>query len=417
MNIFMKTVGLITEYNPFHNGHFYHIEQAKNITGADTVIVVMSGNFVQRGLPAVMSKYARTKAALLAGVSIVIELPIRYAAASAEYFAMGAVSLLEELGCVDFLCFGSESGDIKQLSELAELLLTEPLEYQKYLKEELKKGCSFPLARQRALEFYLKDEKIAHLLDKSNNILAVEYLKALKHLNSAITPVTILRKESTYHETDLQATYSSASAIRNVLQQDTTDFFDLQALQTQLPEIVFDYYKQEYQRTYPVFPEDFSLLMKVRLLAETKESLLTYADITPELANRIVNRLNEYTTFIQFCVLLTTKETTLGRIQRILIHVLLNVRKSDYVNCKNKKFHEYIRVLGFQKNNSAILSHIHHHTALPMITSPVQSRVLSENAQEMFGQDVFASDLYESVLSHKLNTPFVNEYERAVLRC
>lgn len=152
----MKIVGLITEYNPFHNGHLYHIQKAKEISGADAAVVVMSGNYVQRGAPAIMPKHLRAEVALEAGVPVVMELPVCYAAGSAEYFAAGAISLFEQLGCIDSICFGSECGDYKVLERIARVTADEPEEYKFSLQEALRKGISFPRARQMALKAYLR---------------------------------------------------------------------------------------------------------------------------------------------------------------------------------------------------------------------------------------------------------------------
>ena len=189
----MKIVGLITEYNPFHNGHLHHIQEAKRVTGADTVIVVMSGDYVQRGVPAIMPKRIRAEMALRCGASAVFELPVCYATGSAEYFAMGAVSLLDRLGVVDSLCFGSECNDLDALSHVADILSQEPEGYRTLLKSALKKGCSFPAARHSAMLEYTSSASVASLLDDPNNILGIEYLKALKKLNSSIKPFTIRR--------------------------------------------------------------------------------------------------------------------------------------------------------------------------------------------------------------------------------
>ena len=193
----MKIVGLITEYNPFHNGHLYHIEEAKRVTGADTVVVVMSGDYVQRGTPAVMPKRLRTEMALKCGAGAVFELPVCYASGSAEFFAMGAVSLLDHLGAVDSICFGSESNDLEALQEIAGILLEEPDGYQELLKEALRSGQSYPSARQKALAGCTGNDALASLLDDPNNILGIEYLKALRKLNSSMVPYTILLQGST----------------------------------------------------------------------------------------------------------------------------------------------------------------------------------------------------------------------------
>lgn len=213
----MKTVGLITEYNPFHNGHLYHIERARELTGADRVVIVMSGDYVQRGTPALLSKHSRAHMALLNGASAICELPVCYASGSAEFFAQGAISILEGLGCIDTLCFGSECGELSVLQHIAQLLLSESDTYSHMLQDALKKGHSFPAARHQALEKLTGETFVSQILSEPNNILGIEYLKALKKQNSRMVPYTLKRDSSGYHDTKLQPQSSSASAIRNAL--------------------------------------------------------------------------------------------------------------------------------------------------------------------------------------------------------
>ena len=232
----MRIVGIIAEYNPFHNGHQYHIEKSLELTGADAAVVVMSGNFIQRGAPAIMPKHSRAKMALKNGASLVIELPVPYATGSAEYFAYGAVSLLDDFGCVDALCFGSECGNLNLLKTLAKILVKEPAEYKELLSCYLKQGNSFPLARQYAMRDYLHSDQVNDILAEPNNILGIEYLKALYRLNSTIEPYTIQRVSSHYHDQELQESYSSASAIRNVIKSE-----DFDSLKLQLSEESFEF--------------------------------------------------------------------------------------------------------------------------------------------------------------------------------
>ena len=222
----MKIVGIIAEYNPFHKGHEFHIEKAKKITGADAAIIIMSGDYVQRGIPSIMPKHLRTQMALACGADVVLELPVCYATGSAEYFATGAVSLLEALGCVDYLCFGSECGEIKILQQIADVLCKEPAHYKVLLQKHFKNGNTFPAARKLAFIEYLNQhkslscipEQISKILDSPNNILGIEYLKALSCLNSSIEPVTITREGAGYHDQTLGDLFSSASALRQGLQ-------------------------------------------------------------------------------------------------------------------------------------------------------------------------------------------------------
>ena len=392
----MRITGLIAEYNPFHNGHKYHIEQAKAITGADAVIVVMSGDFVQRGMPAILPKHMRAKAALEAGASAVLELPVCYATGSAEYFAYGAVLLLEKLGCVDSICFGSECGDMELLQKAANVLVDEPAEYREALHRFVRAGDSFPLARQKALAAYVSPE----VLSEPNNILGLEYLKALARIGSKMKPYTIRRVYSQYHDTDLQEEFSSATAIRKQILSG-----NMEVLAGQVPVK----FLTDLQEASPLYANDFSLLLKYRLLVETKESLLAYADVSEDLANRIINRRNQFQNFEQFCLLLKTREITYSRISRALTHILLGLKNGDDTGI------HYARVLGFCKRDCAVLAQIKRDGEVPMLTKLTAARTLDDAAQKMLATDAFASDLYESVVSDKYGTKFVNEYEKEII--
>ena len=397
----MRVVGLIAEYNPFHNGHKYHIEKAKELANADCAIVVMSGNFVQRGTPAIMPKHLRAEAALKCGADLVIELPVCYATGTAEQFAYGAVSLLDKLGCVDAICFGSECGDIHLLSNVAKLLCDESNEYKEALQAGLRSGMSFPLARQNALDNLYSDCNYGQLLSEPNNILGIEYLKALHRLSSNIEPITIRREVSHYHDTELQEQFSSASALRQVI-----EVGDFAQLYGQVPSKCMPSLEDGYKVRYPVCANDFSLLLKYKLLNETSTSLVEYADVSEELANRICNRLNDYVSFDQFCELLKTKEITYTRISRALTHILLGVKKSDYHEI------EYARVLGFRKDSSDLLSLLKKHSAIPLVSK----LSTCNDMPDMLRNDVFTSNLYESIVTDKYKTPFINELQHAIIK-
>ena len=340
----MKIVGLIAEYNPFHNGHEYHIQKAKEVTGADTVIVVMSGNFVQRGAPAIMPKHLRAKVALKSGASLVLELPVCFATGSAEYFAQGAVALLDSLGCVDALCFGSECGDIQPLTRIAEVLSDEPEEYRALLRASLKEGLPFPSARERALQDYLHDPALSRILASPNNTLGVEYIKALIRQESTIRPYTILRKDSRYHADTLEpaGNFSSATAIRRLLlfsgsslrTVEDTPYDEpklssiLARLEDHVPRECVNLLERTHLTRYPIYSNDFSLLIKYQLMRESRGTLTRYADVSEELANRIMKHLNSYQNFDQFCDLIKTKEVTYSRISRCLLHIMLGIQAS-----------------------------------------------------------------------------------------
>ena len=396
----MKIVGLITEYNPFHNGHQYHIDEARKISGADYVLVVMSGNYVQRGTPAIMPKHIRANIALSSGADLVIELPTYFATGTAEVFAFGAVTLLHSLGVVDSICFGSECGDIEDLTALATLLTDEPFEYKQMLQDNLRLGMSFPSARHDAIARYTKNESLAALLNEPNNILALEYLKALRRLKSNIKPYTIQRKESSYHDVNLGVGLSSASAIRNAIKNNGLDANIWEKLPLSSHQLLKDYW----EKRFPIFTNDFSLLLKQRLLTESATSLLEYADVSESLANRIIKHRNQFIAYEQFCELLKTKEITYSRISRALLHILLGIKKepSDFKP-------SYARVLGFRKNSASMMTAIKSSSTIPLVTKLA-------DAESHIDVDVLASNLYESVVTEKFKTPFVNEYEQQIVR-
>ncbi|MDD2980413.1 MAG: nucleotidyltransferase [Hespellia sp.] len=405
----MKTVGIIAEYNPFHNGHLYQIEKAKELTGADTVVVVMSGDFAQRGTPALLSKHLRTEMALRAGASLVFELPVCYATGSAELFALGAVSLLDKLGIVDSICFGSESGNLQDLSKIADILSEEPEAYKRALQANLKSGISFPSARVNALSEYLEPEDSSFLLDSPNNILGIEYLKALRTLHSQMVPYTILRKESDYHEVELNTSYSSASAIRRQIDR-------LDALKGQLPSHCLTILKENYNVCYPILQNDFSLLLKYRILKKSPGSLIKYQDVSKELANRIKNMETDFLSFDQFCELLKTKEITYTRINRALLHILLGMRKSSLEAFQKDGYHYYARLLGFRKDRESCLTIVKKQGTLPILTKLSATAYLPAVAQKMLDQDIIASNLYESAVTERFKTSYVNEYTKQIVR-
>lgn len=412
----MKTVGLITEYNPFHNGHAYHIEKAKMLTDADRVIVVMSGDFVQRGAPAVMPKHLRAESALLSGASLIIELPVCFATGSAEYFAQGSISLLNRLGCIDSICFGSECGDLHLLKEIAQILADEPIEYQTALKQALKEGASFPAARQEALNIY--SDEYSEILASPNNILGIEYLKALAKIHSKMEPFTIKRIGAGYHDMDIDGQFSSATAIRSDIYQladvnSSSESLPLTHIQTQVPSSCHELMKKNYQTRYPVKADDFSLLLKAKLLSETAGSLSHYLDMSPELANRILRLRNDYLSFEQFCDLLKTKELTRSRISRSFIHVLLGIT-NDWLTAM-KAPAPYARILGFRRDHADLLGILKRTSDIPLITSPARA-VLADTAYQMLELDIYASNLYESVITDLYGTPFHNELTKQIIK-
>ncbi len=426
----MRIASIISEYNPFHEGHKYHMEKTKKITDSDYLIVLMSGDFTQRGTPAIVNKYVRARQALESGADLVFELPACFATASAEGFAFGAVSILNKLGCVDTLVFGSESGDIKKLNLAADFLSHETPDYKECLLSFLKQGMSYPKARACAIHKFLP-ELSSEILNSSNNILGVEYCRALKYFQSSITPGTILRKDNGYHEQELSGTgkLSSATAIRNILTGEndlsgqilnketilrTEDAFSL--LSSHMPEKSLQILKECWGIKAPVTSYDFSLLLKYRLLLESRSSLTKYLDVSSDLADRIYNSLNTYENFNSFCDLLKTRELTHTRIGRSLMHILLDIKKEEFTAIRDAGYGQYARILGFRKEASPLLHEIKKHSEIPLISKLADSVLNLEGLSlSMLQKDIQAAHIYESVVADKFKVPFRNEFSQKLV--
>ncbi len=420
----MKTVGIIAEYNPFHKGHAYHLSQAKEHTGADYAVAVISGPFVQRGLPALLDKYARAEMALQSGADLVLELPVFYAAGSAETFARGAVSLLESLGCVDYLCFGSECGELKSLLTYARLFEEEPEGYRELLRSYTRQGFSFPAARSRAAEEYLNytgsilpctagDADCRYeseILKSPNNILGIEYCRALIRRNSPIRPVTFPRVSAGYHDTSLHGEFASASAIRgSLLLEGLTD-----RTAAQLPETSLKILKNCIREGRFFSPEDFSQLLFYRLLSLSQEELAAFQDISEDLASRIDNLKFQFTGFTAFADLLKTKQLTHTHITRALCHILLDLRQEDFLILKEADFPVYLRILGFRRSASPLLSVIKQQGSAPLLAKPADAGTLLSPLQGfLFEKDGFAAHICEAVRVCRRPGPFSHECTRS----
>lgn len=410
----MKIVGLITEYNPFHNGHKYHIEQALKITGSDAAVIIMSGNYVQRGEPAILPKHLRAEIALKCGAAAVFELPVCYATGSAEFFALGAISFLENLGCIDSICFGTESADLDSLKTVAKILCEEPEHYRTLLQKYMKAGNSYPLARQKALSESTDNPSLASFLELPNNILGIEYLKALYRLKSKIIPYALQRIGAGYHTLDLNLAYPSASGIRALLAE--TDRVTPDILNPFVPQEAVSLFTSKWNTRYPAFADDYSLLLKYKLLSMSSEQLTEYMDISEDLANRILKYRNHLVTFRQFCDLIKTKQLTYTRVSRALLHILLDIRKQDMEIYQQQNFHGYARLLGFRKDTAGFLTIAKGKSRIPILSRLAAGNEIEEPFQTMLKHDIFASNLYESILTEKFKTPFINEYEHPVVR-
>lgn len=399
----MNVTAIICEYNPLHKGHLYHIETTRNETDADFIVAIMSGNFVQRGTPAILDKYARAETALRSGADLVLELPTMYATASAEYFALGAVSLANTLGIVTHLSFGSEYGQADKLMEAARLLLTEPAEMKLPLKEALKNGLSYPAARAYAVK--VSHPEFSDILEDPNNILGIEYCKALQKLKSPIIPHTIKRHGQDYHSETTDQGFASATGIRKIFEEPSQICQPL--LQAQLAPAAYEMLKKQIGQ--PLLTEDsFSQLLQYKLITENRADLTQYFGVTTELSNRIYRYLNEFESFSGFAELLKTKNMTRTAINRALLHILLNIRTSDVQAVTKRGCVDYIRVLGFRKEAAGMLKHFSDLPKIPLITNLSDAPVLCET-------DILADRIYQMCVSKTYGISNQNEYQRKLL--
>ena len=584
----MKTIGIIAEYNPFHNGHKYQIEELKKRTNADYVVIAMSGNFVQRGVPALCDKYSRARMALVCGADLVVELPVLWATASAELFAKGGVSLFSHMGVIDYLGFGAETDNLNLLKQIALVLSEEPTSYKDALSFYLKKGNNFPTARKLALcdlfasdihlalniednnshlqnthlassfehnnaclqdvpvsanfknsnsrlqntylassfehnNAYLQDVPVSanfknnntylqdtylssnfgennaslqnisafsnrknniniseldELLNSPNNILAIEYLKAIYNQNKRmdivfsssnndnlrsmcgskqLTPILIQRKGAGYHEKSVNTLHPSATAIRNLLfsslekstyfqnvLSNTNDNFEIKETMPTYNYYTFsektteNYNKfstNELRQLSSAMPQeacsilvnlakedallnerDISAILGYRLLCLKREGYSSFADCSSDFSNKIVKNLSNYTDFSTFCELLKSKELTHTRISRTLLHILLDIKQNDYAFATNLGTIPYLRILGFRKESSKLLSAIKKEATVPLITKVADaSSILSPDAYSIFEKDLFASDIYYQLLSQKNGKKPMNEFTHPIV--
>lgn len=396
----MNIVGIIAEYNPFHNGHLYHLQQSQKITNSDYTIVVMSPNFVQRGAPAITDKWARTKMALLSGVDLVIELPTPYATASAEFFAKASISLLHHTGITDYVCFGSESNNIIAFEKIAHILNDEPPKFKELLKQNLSTGSTFPKARASALSQYFHNIEELHSLYKDfnaiisspNNILGIEYIKALKKINSNIVPYTLQRTAANYHEDNINGSIASATAVRKHMQ-----IYGIKSVVNSVPLESYDILTNCLNQQYVDF-EDLSKFLAYRLLFSTKSELKNIVGITEGIENRIFDVFKTTQNITEMVSRIKSKRFTQTAIQRMLLNILLQITKDDFKEFEDKGGPLYIRVLGFRKSSQHLLTEIKKRSTLPLVMNVKQDyRKLTPVAQKMLDIEIRSTNIYSAM--------------------
>ncbi len=395
----MKVIGIIAEYNPFHNGHQYHLTTAKQLTGASYSVGVMSGSFLQRGEPALVNKWARAQMALAAGMDLVVELPTAYATRSAHFFAEGAVRLLEATGIVTHLCFGSELGSLTPLAEVASLVVDEPQELSLLIKQQLSQGLVYPSARAKAISEYVLlhnyDPQIAwgEILASPNNILGIEYLRALKLINSPIEAFTLRRNISGHNDLELgNSSIASATSIRLSLRNQGQLAPELKNF---VPEGTWNSLNHEFEAGRgPVFLEDLFPYLMMKLRTSTTTSLSQIVDVAEGLEFRIWEAAQKATSFDMLVDKIKTKRYTRTRIQRILLHCLLG-----YTTDLAKSFQlaggpRYLRVLGFSDRGRILLKKMQERAQLPIVTKTAGLMKTPGVTADMLALDVLATNVH-----------------------
>ncbi len=414
----MKTVAIIAEYNPFHKGHIYHLNKALELTNADYSIAIMGGNFLQRGQAAMWDKYTRATMCLTSSIDLVLELPFPYATGSAMDFAMGAVGILESLNSVDYLCFGAETSDIKALQYVAQIILDEPSEYKNKLKSFLSDGFSYPSAREKALLSYTNEDKYSDILSNPNNILAIEYLCALKRFGSSIEPILIQRIKANYHDTEIQSDISSATAIRQLFEANEYshgDIPDFSYIEAGLSSQVLDIIKNTYKKVAPIHTNALTPMLQSKLISA--KNIFDICDMSPEIANKLLslNLCNSYSDTIKA---LKTKDVTYSRIARSLIHLLLEYNEADRTMFINDNYAYYANILGFKKESSSLIKHLHKTSLIPLITKKADfekcvsgfHNISYEHSSRMWQLDMSATKLYNYLIYNTYNTVPKNDY-------
>ncbi len=426
----MKVTGIIAEYNPFHNGHEYHLSETRKRLKSDYIVVVMSGNYVQRGAPTIIDKYARTQMVLEAGADLVLELPTCFATASAEYFAYGGVAILDKLGIVNDLCFGTESLDkvnpdvssseqdvaaddiTDQFRKIADLLVDEPEEFKTVLREALKEGLSHAAARSKAVGKILGEEYVT-VMETSNNILGIEYLKSLRKLGSKIKPEPIARRLSIHNDKSINERFSSASAIRNAIYNK----YDMNSLSSTVPGYSLDILMDRYLVSFPIFRDDFSLIIGAELLkAKEPRDLRKFFGVSEDLANRIFNLRNDYKNFAEFRDLIATKSITKATVSRALMHIALGITENDMNELYSADMIKCVNVLGFRKQSGDVFTQIKKNSDLKLVTKLSDAvKSFESEPDKMLMQNIAADEMYRMVAMNKFNSDLKNPYNQGVV--
>lgn len=399
----MKILGLIVEYNPFHNGHLYHLKKSIEETNATHTIAIMSGNFLQRGEPALFDKYTRAYAAVKNGVDLVIELPTMFACQSAEIFSHGAIVTLNSLNCVDCICFGSEEGDVNILKTISKILVDEPKEFKIYLKKYLDDGLLFPTARSLALFDYINKfnilniskERLLDILNSSNNILGLEYIKSILKLKSNIKPYTITRVQSDYNSETIESNICSATAIRKQLK----DFNNIDSISSVVPSHTFNTLKDKINNNFnPMFDDNYFEILSSIILRDIN-ILNTYFDVNEGIENKIYQSIFKSSSLDDLKESIKSKRYTMTKVKRTLNNILLGITKDDMNNIKNIDNVPYIRILAFNDKGREIIKNIKNNSAVNIINkfSNISFSKDDKTFKTLIDYDIKSSNIYNLI--------------------
>lgn len=384
-------LGIIAEYNPFHNGHLYHILKSKEKTGADKVVAIIGGNFTQRGETSVIDKWSKAEMAIKNGADLVIELPTIYSVSSAENFADGAIKILNSLKIVDTISFGTETQDLNKLNIVANILYNEPKEYKDFLQESLQQGKSYPKSREEAILKYLNDKSYSTIISSPNNILGIEYLKAIKKHRVKINPICIKRKDAGHLTLDYTGKIASATAIREMIKLNKMK--DVKNTTTPSSYLIL---KEEMEKGHFIYDiSQFENIMLYNLRNMSLQQIANLPDVTEGMEHLIKKAADSCNTIDEFVNIVSSKRYTNTRIKRILVYALLKITKKDMAI--SKKCTPYIRVLGFNQKGKEMISKIKKKNPKANIVTSVKKFMdnnTNKNLKTMMEKDIFSTNIY-----------------------
>ncbi len=403
-----QNLGIITEYNPFHNGHLYNLLEGKKITNSSNVIVVMSGNFVQRGLPAILDKYKRCEMALKSGADLCIEMPTHFALEGAENFSKCGITLLEKSNMVQNIVFGSENGNIKELESVATILLEEPTLFKSKLSSYLKEGYSYPKSIDLSLEYFgFKN------IFTANNTLGIQYIKSLLEINSKIKAYTIKREGSNYHDTSINENNSylgaSASAIREIIYEKK----DTSIIKKHMPTNIINEFLKDINVNYTLL-DNFSNLLHYKLSTTSTEELRKYNHISEGIENRIFESSNEHFLISDIVANCVTKRYTKSKVQRCILSIILGIEKEKMNEYKKNELAQYIRVLGYRKEKEFLVKDLVKSSTLPVVMN-VNRSFLPPLAKEMLEEEKVFSNIYNLCFNVPSSEKYTERQSRPII--